>query len=76
MTSSSIDRMEAPEGITICGGGTLTPEAKAELEDFARWLRLPKPRPEFRAWRKASAHPHSDTPPTEGQPTTHQEPNL
>ena len=41
---------ESPIKVSICGGKP-TPEGQAELDDFARWLRLPKPRPEFHAWR-------------------------
>lgn len=42
----------------ICGGnlnaeGELSDAARAELADFECWLRLPKPRPEFREWRKS-----------------------
>ncbi len=36
--------------IFVCGG-TPTSEAWTELDDFARWLRLPRPRPDFRSWR-------------------------
>lgn len=46
-----------PVSVTVCGG-TPTPEAQAELDDFARWLGLPKPRPEFRAWRRDGSKPH------------------
>lgn len=42
----------------LCGiTKPLTPEAKAELDDFERWLHLPKPRPEFHAWRAAVVRP-------------------
>jgi hypothetical protein len=37
----------APEGFS-----KVPPEAKAELRDYAEWLRLPKPRQEFHAWRR------------------------
>lgn len=39
----------------ICGrAGPLTPAARQELDDFEAWLMLPRPRPEFRAWRSVT----------------------
>ncbi len=38
----------------ICGG-TPMPAAQRELDDYRVWLGLPKPRPEFHAWRTIHA---------------------
>lgn len=51
MTAQSINAVRE----FLCGGsGEVSPEARAELDDFKRWLTLPKPRPAFREWRAAS----------------------
>ena len=40
------------DDLALPGGFSgVPPEARAELLDFAEWLRLPKPRTEFHAWR-------------------------
>jgi hypothetical protein len=67
MSDSRTPEQEAPTPATrfVCGG-TPTPEAQRELDDFAEWLRVEKyPRPEFRAWRRArfaAATPIPETP--------------
>jgi hypothetical protein len=43
---------EIPKATTyVCGGEGITPEARAELQQFASWLKIPKPRIPFDQWR-------------------------